>query len=106
MTPRNLLVLLVLVAFSGYTALVVAETGYVGFFRNLFSNPVGIQVFIDLSIALGLILGWMRCDARRNELPFLPYLAATLLLGSIGTLAYLLHRGLGRRAERASNAPV
>lgn len=93
MSSSNLLALIVLAAFSGFTAWVVADTGYVGFFRALLSTPVGVQAALDLVIALGLFLIWMRGDARRNALPFLPYCLTTLALGSIGALAYLIHRG-------------
>ncbi|MBK7949564.1 MAG: DUF2834 domain-containing protein [Deltaproteobacteria bacterium] len=100
MTLRTLALLAVLIAFSGFTALLVVEHGYLGFFEILLSTGVGVQVFIDLVIALTLILGWMRIDARGRALPFVPWALTTLVLGSIGVLGYLLHRELaGARAS-------
>jgi hypothetical protein len=99
MTLRGLVLLSVLIAFAGFSAVLVAEHGYLGFFEVLLSTGVGVQVFIDLVIALALILGWMRIDARGRDLPFLPYALTTLVLGSIGVLGYLVHRELaGARA--------
>lgn len=100
MTLRGLALLTVLIAFAGFSAVLVAEHGYVGFFEILLSTGVGVQVFIDLVIALTLILGWMRIDARARDLPFAPYALTTMALGSIGVLCYLLHRELvGARAS-------
>lgn len=96
MTARGFLVAVVLIAFIGFTSLIIAEHGFVGFFRELLSSSVGVQVFCDLAIALCLVLSWMRTDARTNRLPFVPYLTVTLVAGSIGPLAYLLHRELRR----------
>lgn len=87
-----------LIAF-GYTLYVIATVGYAEFFRLTLANPAVIQVHIDLVLALVVALVWMRGDARERELPFAPYLLATLCLGTTGLLGYLLHREL--RASRA-----
>ncbi len=94
MSIRGYLVAVVLLAFLGFTTSVVSDYGYVGFFRELLASSVGIQAFTDLVIALSLVLLWMRTDAKANGLPFGPYLAVTLVIGSVGPLAYLLHREL------------
>jgi hypothetical protein len=83
---------LVLADFTALTAYAVYEVGYVGFFDALFSNIVGITIFVDLCIALSLVMVWMYRDARQRGESALPYIVATLLLGSVGPLAYLIRR--------------
>ena len=89
--PRTLL-LLVFAAFSVYSAIVVYDVGYVGILRSHLSNAGGIQVLCDLTVSLSLVCIWIARDARaRGRSPW-PYLVATLFLGSIGPLLYLLLR--------------
>jgi hypothetical protein len=85
---------LVLAAFSALTLYAIGSYGYVGFFEVLLSNVVGIQVLADIVVACTLALVWMSGDARERGLPFWLYAALTLFLGSIGLLAYLIHREL------------
>ncbi len=93
------LLLVVTVAFVAFTGWVVLQTGYVGFLEQLLSSKVGWQVFVDVTIALLLVLTWVRGDARRTGRAFWPYAVVTVLLGSIGPLLYLL---LARRRPAAS----
>ena len=86
----------VLLAFSAYTAVVVAGHGYTGFLMLAAHEPWGGQMFVDLVIALVLFASWMRADAEQQGLPFWPYFAAILFAGSIGALAYLVHRSASR----------
>jgi hypothetical protein len=102
MNLRTFLLLDVLLLFLGYSLWVIAGIGYVGFFREALSSPVGIQLVADILIACTLGLLWMRGDARQSGVPFAPYLALTLVLGSVGLLGYLLHRELRARGT----APV
>jgi hypothetical protein len=54
-------------------------------------------MLLDLVIALSFAIGWMRADARRRGIAIWPYVIATVLLGSIGILAYCVRRGVIRR---------
>jgi hypothetical protein len=45
-------------------------------------------------IACSFGIGWMIHDARKHAIKTWPYVVATLLLGSIGLLAYVVRRGL------------
>ena len=83
-----------LLTFSLYTAAIVAGHGYLGFLELAWREPWGGQVVVDLVIALVLFAQWMRRDARAHGLPLWPYLLLTCTAGSIGALAYLLHRAL------------
>lgn len=90
------LLVIVLVSFVVFSVLRVADQPFFGFLTLAWNDPWGGQVFVDLVIALSLFLSWARRDAEGRKLPFVPYALLTLLLGSIGALAYLIHREIAR----------
>ncbi len=95
--------LAVIGAFGVLTAEAILEVGIVGLFQNLLVSYAGLQVLVDLCIALTIVLGFVWRDARERGLPFTPYLVATVLTGSFGPLAYLVHRELATsRAPRTA----
>ena len=79
-------------AFTIYTATVVADLGYFGFVELAMTGGWAAQIFIDLCLTLTLFAIWMVPDARDRGIPALPYFLAILTTGSIGALAYLIHR--------------
>jgi hypothetical protein len=81
-----------LLAFAALSAAAVWQHGILGLFEPLFSNLAGAQVFVDLCIALTLFLVWMWGDAKRLGRNPWPWIVATLALGSLAPLAYLLTR--------------
>jgi hypothetical protein len=87
-------------------AVFTAETGYVlylygmGWIEVVFSNPVSTLVFVDLCIALTMVMVWMVGDARERGISPWPYIATTLFAGSVGTLAYLIRRDWKREVAR------
>ena len=91
------LLIVVTAAFTLLTAAVLAETGLVGFYRQLLASPAAWQTLADIAIALGLVLAWMHQDARRSGRAFWPWVPVTLVLGSFGPLLYLLRRPAGPR---------
>ncbi|MCW5661099.1 MAG: DUF2834 domain-containing protein [Burkholderiaceae bacterium] len=93
------LLIAVTAAFSAFTLWVLAQTGLVGFYEQLLSTPAGWQVYVDIVIALVLVLAWMWRDAAAHGRRFWPYALVTLALGSLGPLLYLL---LAPSAARAS----
>lgn len=92
MTPRFLVLLTALVSFAAYTLMVVARHGYTGFVTLALDEPWAMQMLVDLVIALVLFLSWAYRDARERGLAYWPFAVATLLLGSVGALAYLAVR--------------
>ena len=87
---RRIALIVTLIAFLVLTTLAVLQHGYVSIFTQQFQSFGGLQVLIDLGIALSLFLVWMWNDAKtagRNPLPWLVLILAT---GSIGALIYLL----------------
>jgi hypothetical protein len=97
---RKLVLWTLLVDFSALTAWAVYQHGLVEIFELAFSSWGSALLFVDLTIALGLVLVWMYGDARERGLSFLPYAALTLAFGSVGPLAYLI-----RRERQAVAAP-
>jgi hypothetical protein len=95
---------LVFVGFAGISAHALAVHGYLGLFETLLATPAGIQVTLDLAIAVALALVWMRQDAKERGLPFWRYAVVSVFLGSFGPLAYLIHRELRVRAPREATA--
>lgn len=91
----------VLAVFAIYSTTVVLENGYTGFVGLAMSGAWATQIFIDLCIALTLFAFWMFGDAKGRGIPAWPYLIAILTTGSIGALAYLIHRTL-RDSDRAA----
>ncbi len=83
------LVLLDLLAVEAYA---VYHYGYLGFFDLLLANAATVSVLVDLTIALALVMAWMWRDARARGVSPVPYVVLTLLLGSVGPLAYLIRR--------------
>jgi len=100
---RNLL-LVVTALFSAFTGWVVWQTGYLGFFEQLLASPAGWQVLADITIALFLVLSWIRRDARARARLFWPWALLTVALGSIGPLLYLVLRPRTSRSEPAAAA--
>jgi hypothetical protein len=86
-------VLFPFLAFSFWVALV---DGPVGFLSLAGREPWGMQMLLDLTIALIFVTGWMITDARRRAITVWPFVVMTIALGSIGPLSYLLVRGSSR----------
>jgi Protein of unknown function DUF2834 len=95
---------IVLALFTALTLYAVEVHGYVGFFDALGSTTAGVTAFVDLAIALTLVMLWMLSDARERGLPFWPYALLTLGFGSVGPLSYLIHRELRARAAQRVTA--
>lgn len=92
MNTKQIVLSVVLVDFLAFTGWVVANHGYFGLIAEAHSSWPGVQVLVDLIIALSLVMGWMVVDARKHGLVVWPYLVATLALGSLAPLAYLVRR--------------
>jgi hypothetical protein len=102
MSKKEIGLWLVLADFAALTLYAVATEGYFAFYEatlNFATSSIwGVQLVVDFVVALAIAMGWMVKDAREKGLPYLPYVAATFVLGSIAPLAYLIHR------ERASRS--
>lgn len=101
MTKKQWVIGIVLADFMVFNAYVIAQYGYIGFMREVVSSLVGVQLLVDLTIALALIAVWMWNDAKRRGLSAVPYMVVGLFLGSVGPLLYLLRTGGSEATERA-----
>lgn len=96
---RVMLPLIAFLAFTTYSVIVVMDQGLGALFpSHLAFGAFGwpMQVFTDLLLMATGFLVLASSDARRRGITFWPYVIATLVLGSIGMLAYFVRRGLGR----------
>lgn len=80
------------IAFTVFTVVVLLDFGVVGFIEAAVANEAVTQTTIDLIFSIVIALSFMRSDARQRDLPYWPYVVATALTGSIGLIAYLIHR--------------
>jgi len=92
--PIAIVALVVLIVFTTFSLWVTARHGYTGFIDSAGRDPWALQMLLDVAIACLIYSVWLVPDARRLGIRAWPYLIATLFLGSIGGLAYLVRRGL------------
>jgi hypothetical protein len=92
----------VLADFGAASAYALWQHGYVRIFELLFANTATTLAFVDLTIALSLIMIWMVGDARQRRIGIVPYLVATLFAGSVGPLLYLIRRERSAGAQTAA----
>ena len=110
MSKKEIVLWLVLADFVALTAWAVISDGYFGFVSagiGFASGSVwGAQIIADFLIALAVALGWVVADARRQGIGYWPYVALTFTLGSIGPLAYLIHRERHHSVSSVAATPV
>lgn len=87
---KKVLLTATLVVFGAITAIAVWNHGYIGIFAFQFSSWAGVQVLVDLLIAVVIFLFWMVPDAKAKGRNPWPYLIISLLGGAFGALFYLL----------------
>lgn len=92
MNAKQIGLSVLLVDFLALTAYAVYQYGYLGIFEMIMANAATMLAFVDLLIALSLIVVWMVRDARECGFSAVPYVLLTLALGSVGPLAYLIRR--------------
>jgi len=99
MNAKKILLLVVLADFLAVSIWGMEKVGYVGLFTTLLASPAAIVGSVDLVIALSLIAVWMVRDARAQGISALPFLALTVLFGSVGPVLYLIRRPEPASAE-------
>lgn len=102
----RLILVAVTAVFAAFTGWVVLQTGYVGFLEQLLATRPGWQVLVDVTLALVMVLSWVRRDARATGRRFWPYLVLTVALGSLGPLLYLVLRPAAAWGTRSAPAPL
>lgn len=90
MATKRIIAIAILMPFSVLTIYALTQVGYWGIIDYNRYSPAGWQVLADLVIALTLVLTWLVPEARKDgRSPWL-WAIATLFLGSIGPLLYLI----------------
>lgn len=90
--------------FTGWSLTVAIANGPFGFLSLAAREPWHLQVLLDLAISLFVAWSWLRHDAKQRGIPAWPYQLGTVALGSIGVLAYLIHRELRAGARQPGTA--
>ncbi|HXK26488.1 MAG TPA: hypothetical protein VMS55_27745 [Myxococcota bacterium] len=107
MSWKQVALLVLLADFVAFTAYAAWSEGLAAFVPLMLafakSSAWGAQVMIDFLLAFAVVVGFVVADARRRGIAAWPFVALTLAAGSIGPLAYLLHRERVA-APRASGA--
>jgi protein-S-isoprenylcysteine O-methyltransferase Ste14 len=88
------LALVLLVTFTAYSVGVSIEHGPLGFLDVPARGGWNLQVFLDLALALFGFFTLAVPDAKRHGISAWPYFIVALFVGSIGMLAYFVHRQL------------
>ena len=89
---KKMVLWITLILFSLITLFAVMEYGVVGIIQYQLANWAGVQVLVDLIIALAFFLVWMWQDAKKRGISPWPWLILTLLIGSFGPLIYFIVR--------------
>ncbi|MBA3396515.1 MAG: hypothetical protein H0T89_28045 [Deltaproteobacteria bacterium] len=92
------LAIAVFVPFLAFWFWVAIVDGPLGFLTLAGREPWGMQVLLDLMIALVFGLQWVRNDARVRGIAAWPYVPLTLVCGSFGLLAYAIRRAWAKPA--------
>lgn len=90
----------ILAVFTVYSMWVVLTLGYTGFLSLAMREPWALQMLLDLVIACTFGIGWMVHDARPRSITTWPFVIATVFLGSVGLLGYVVWRGFGRNPSQ------
>lgn len=92
MNLKRIVAAFLLLDFSVLTAVEIFRHGYTGYLRIAFTDLSAGIILADLAIALLLVVAWMIQDARARKVTVWPYVVLTMVLGSVGPLAYLVLR--------------
>jgi hypothetical protein len=90
----------VFVVFTSYTLWVMAGHGVLGFVTLAAREPWALQLLLDLLLMLVLFSWWVASDAKERNLPSWLYVIVVPVMGSMGALAYLVHREIAGRKPR------
>jgi len=94
MSRTRAVLTVVFALFLGYTAWVAIrrDPPLLEYLASLGPGSWGMQILLDLAIALGLVCAWLIRDARRRGRRAWPWVVGTPVFGSLAPLLYLLQR--------------
>lgn len=92
-----------LISFTLFSSYAMWQVGYFGIWQAGMASIGAWQILIDLSIACLIVMSWIIGDARKRGISAWPWIIATITLGSLALLSYLLWREYGEtRGESVS----
>ncbi|MBX3250048.1 MAG: hypothetical protein KF901_22915 [Myxococcales bacterium] len=106
MNLRFVAIVAVLLVFTAYTLDRVFAHGLLGWLAPEALEGWGLQVVLDLGLALVGFITLAIPDAKRRGITYWPYLVVAATCGSIGVLAYLARRELGQDHAARKAAPT
>lgn len=74
------------------TVMATLDVGFVGIFAVGWESWAGAQVFVDLVLACSISLFFLTKDMKQRGLPAWPLVVATVALGSLALLGWVLIR--------------
>jgi hypothetical protein len=92
MTGVRVLAAIALVLFTAFSVEVLWQFGARGFLDWALYNGATTLTFVDLALALTMVMVMMVRDARRRDVTVWPFLLLTVALGSTGPLLYFTLR--------------
>lgn len=103
---RKWLLWFVLIDFTVFSVWVMWDIGYMGIWQAGFTDSGSLQILLDLAICCMIFISWMIGDAKARGVNPAPWIVATLAMGSIAPLAYLLVREYQMEAGEAQPSQV
>jgi hypothetical protein len=97
---KKITLLIPLIALLAITTVAIWKEGLAGIFAAITLSYGSMQIFMDLVIALTLVMVWMWRDAKNAGRNIWPWIGITLAAGSFGPLLYLL---TGNRKHQAKD---
>ncbi len=82
----------VLLVFGAFSTWVIWRDGYFGFVTLARHDRWALQMLIDLALSLVVANAWVLADARRRGIAAWPFVVASVGVGSIAVLAYMVRR--------------
>lgn len=90
-TARTLIII-ALIPFTIVTGLALWTDGLAGIFASIVSSWGSLQIYLDLVIAITIILFWLVADAKQQGRNPWPWIVAAFIVGAFSPLIYLLVR--------------
>ncbi|MFK7804556.1 MAG: DUF2834 domain-containing protein [Anaerolineae bacterium] len=89
---NRIILIVTLALFGALTAVALWVDGVFGIFASIFHSYGSMQIYVDLVIALTLVVIWIYRDANKAGRNPWPWIIATFVVGAFSPLVYLLVR--------------
>ena len=97
------IIIVTLLLFGALTAVAIWQDGVLGIFASIVSSWGSAQIYLDLVIALSIIMVWLYRDAVKAGRNPWPWIIATAIVGAFSPLIYLLIRERNQTATQSGS---